>query len=145
MLESDVFPKGAIIKSPNVGLKSDLISPNWVAFPEYPFLLGLSYPFPGIIAEFFRDTKISFIQTMPVIWRILHWIHRLKVNKGLNIGLGELASVYDLQTYGSSRFLFKVKKGRIHLVLKSRQNDGAWKERFFFVKRESIPDGDLLP
>ena len=66
-------------------------------------------------------------------------------NKKLNIGIGELASVYDLSTYGSSRFLFKVKPGKNHLVLKSKRNDGPWKERFFFVKRASIPDGNLWP
>ena len=82
---------------------------------------------------------------MPIIWRILYWIHQLNEKKNLNIGVEEFASVYDLQTYGSSRFLFKVKPGQNHLVLRSKQNDGPWKERFFFVKRASIPDGNLWP
>ena len=29
--------------------------------------------------------------------------------------------------------------------MKSKQNDGPWKERYFFVKRASIPDGDVWP
>lgn len=50
------------------------VSPSWVCLPEYPFSLSLSYPFSGIISEFFKVTKISYIQAMPVIWRILSCI-----------------------------------------------------------------------
>ena len=82
---------------------------------------------------------------MPVIWRVLYWVDLLNEKRGMKIGVSELAFVYDLQTHGSSRFLFKVKTGKTHLVLKSKQNDGSWKERFFFVKRKSIPDGEDLP
>ena len=142
LLQSDAYPEGVIIKGPDPSLKEDLISPNWIAFPEYPFTLGLTYPFPGIVSDFFAVTGLSFIQAMPIIWRVLYWVNLLNENKKLNIGVEELASVYDLQTYGSSRLLFKVKPGRNHLVLKSKQNDGPWKERYFFVKRASIPDGN---
>jgi hypothetical protein len=145
LLQSNAFPGETIIKGPDPMLKADLISPNWIAFPEYPFTLGLKYPFPGIVSEFFKITGLSFIQAMPIIWRVLYWINLLNQNKKLNIGVEDLASVYDLSTYGSSRFLFKVKPGQNHLVLRSKQNDGPWKERFFFVKRASIPDGDLWP
>ena len=82
---------------------------------------------------------------MPVIWRILYWINLLNEKNEIKIGVNELASVYDLQTHGSSRFLFKLKTGKNRLVLKSKQNDGPWKERFFFVKRKSIPNGEDLP
>ena len=126
-------------------LKADLVSPNWIAFAEYAFTLGLTYPCSSIVSDFFTVTGLSFIQAMPIIWRVLYWINLLNENKKLNIGVEELASVYDLQTYGSSRFLFKVKLGRNHLVLKSKQNDGPWKERYFFVKRASIPDGKVWP
>ena len=101
-------------------LKADLISPNWIAFPEYPFTLGLKYPFPGIISEFYKVTGLSFIQAMPIIWRVLYWINQLNQSKKLNIGVEEVASFYDLSTYGSCRFLFKVKPGHNHLVLRSK-------------------------
>ena len=81
---------------------------------------------------------------MPVIWRILYWIDFLNEKNEMKIGVNELASVYDLKTHGSSRFLFKLKTGRNRLVLKSKQNDGPWKEQFFFVKRKSIPNGEEL-
>ena len=69
---------------------------------------------------------------MPVVWRILYWIDHLNRSKCLNIGLNELACVYDLSTFGNSRFLLKVKTDRSPLVLKSKHNDGAWKGRYFF-------------
>ena len=75
LLQSDAFPGEAIIKGPDPMLKADLISPNWIAFPEYPFTLGLKYPFPRIISDFFTITGLSFIQTMPIIWCILYWIN----------------------------------------------------------------------
>lgn len=59
--------------------------------------------------------------------------------------LSELAHIYELSTFRSSYFLFKVKTNKRHLSLTTKQNDGAWKYNFFFVKRESIPNGDLLP
>ena len=56
-----------------------------------------------------------------------------------------MASIYDLSTFGSSRFMLRVKTNKPHLILKSKQNDGAWKEKYFFVRRNSIPEGDSLP
>ena len=46
LLQSNAFPGETIIKGPDPMLKADLISPNWIAFPEYHFTLGLKYPFP---------------------------------------------------------------------------------------------------
>ena len=74
---SNVFPPGTEIRCYDFTIRPDFISPVWVAFPEYPFLLGLKYPFTGIIKEFFSKTGIPYIQTMPVVWRILRWISLL--------------------------------------------------------------------
>ena len=126
-------------------MQSDFISRTWVAFPEYPFTLGLKYPFTGIIAEFFAKTGISYIQAMPVIWRTLYSIHILNHSKNMSLDVADIATMYDLQTFGSSRFVLKIKAGQTHLVLKTRHNDKTWKGRFFFVKRSSIPHGIDLP
>ena len=63
----------------------------------------------------------------------------------MSLNVGDIAMIYDLQSFGSSRFILKVKTGRLHLVLKTQHNDTAWKERLFFVKRDSIPEGVGLP
>ena len=82
---------------------------------------------------------------MPGVWRILHWISLLNENKGTNIGLEEIASVYDIKSFRSFWFLLKRKPGHTPLFEDFNQEDGLWKERFFFVKRSTIPHGETLP
>ena len=77
--------------------------------------------------------------------RILYWIDHLNRSMGLNIGLSKLAYVHDLSTFGNSRFLLKFKTDSLPLVLKSNHNDGAWKERYFLMKLDSILGGNILP
>lgn len=104
----------------------------------------MKYPFPRIVSEFFRVTEISYIQAMSIVWRILNWIDQVNQSKGLDIGLLELACVYDLTTFGYSCFLLKVKTHRSPLVLKTKHNDGAWKEKYFFMRCDFVPSGDLM-
>ncbi|KAI3741783.1 hypothetical protein L1987_59460 [Smallanthus sonchifolius] len=42
-------------------------------------------------------------------------------------------------------FVLQLKSGRTHLIPKATQNDTDLKEKFFFVRRDSISDGKLLP
>ena len=63
----------------------------------------------------------------------------------MNMGLGEIASVYDIRSFRSFWFLLKTKPGHVPLVEDFKQEDGLWKERFFFVKRSTIPHGETLP
>lgn len=129
----------------NLLIPLDFVSKEWVCFPEYPFTLGLLYPFPPFITQFFTVTKLCYSQTKPMIWRILHVIQNLIDSHSLSFGIAELAHSYNLRSHGSSYFLFQVKSGQQHLVLCTTQNDPRWKGKFFFVKRNSIPGGNLLP
>ena len=45
LIRNRVFPPEVEIMPPNSKIQSDFISQTWVAFPEYPFSLGLKYPF----------------------------------------------------------------------------------------------------
>ncbi|KAJ0428453.1 hypothetical protein HanHA300_Chr17g0646291 [Helianthus annuus] len=63
----------------------------------------------------------------------------------VTLGMAELGELYDLTTFGSHRYLFKRKHGEEHPIFKATKNDTNWKRRFFFVKRDSIPDGKDLP
>ena len=143
--KSDIFPPGTEIRGYDFFFRPDFISPVWVAFPEYPFLLGLKFTFTGIIEEFFSKTGIPYIQTMPAVWIILHSINLLNENKGMDIGLKEVATVYDIKSFRSFWFLLKNKPGRTPLIEDFSHEDGLWKERFFFVKRNTIPFGENLP
>lgn len=41
--------------------------------------------------------------------------------------------------------MFRVKTKKSPIVLKTKPSDGAWKENFIFVRRDSINGGDSLP
>lgn len=142
---SNAFPAIAIFRPYDATAHSDCYSKEWVCFSEFPFTLGLSYPFPPLFSEFFATTSLSFSQVMPMVWRILLVIHKVNNSHSLNLGIPELAQIYNLRSHGSSRFLFQVKSGHSHLVLRATQNDPNWKGRFFFVRRDSIPNGNNLP
>ena len=82
---------------------------------------------------------------MPMIWRVLYTFERIIEQEGIDLGMAELAALYDLTTFGSHRYLLKRKAGEDHPVLKVTKNDTNWKRRFFFVRRDSLPNGNDLP
>ena len=139
------FPANAVFKSFTPTALSDSVSDTWVAFPATPFTIGYSYPFPLFTQSFFSLTGISYIQAMPMIWRVLYTFERIIEQEGIDLGMAELAEFYDLATFGSHRYLLKRKAGEDHPVFKVTKNDTNWKRRFFFVRRDSIPDGKDLP
>ncbi|KAJ0861983.1 hypothetical protein HanPSC8_Chr12g0512921 [Helianthus annuus] len=139
------FPADAIFKSFTPTALSDFTSDTWVIFPATPFIIGYSYPFPAFTQSFFSLTGISYIQAMPMIWRVLYTFERIIEQKGIDLGMAELAALYDLTTFGSHRYLLKRKAGEDHPVLKVTKNDTNWKRRFFFVRRDSLPGGNDLP
>ncbi|KAJ0885313.1 hypothetical protein HanPSC8_Chr10g0443891 [Helianthus annuus] len=79
---------------------------------------------PTALSDFISDTWVAFPVTPFLI---------------------ELAEMYDLTTFGPHRYLFKRKAGEDHPVFKVTKNDMNWKRRFFFVRRDTIPDGKDLP
>ncbi|MFS7938325.1 hypothetical protein Hanom_Chr05g00438331 [Helianthus anomalus] len=89
----------------------------------FPFTRGLTYLFPLLIIEFFPITGLSYAQTMLVISRILFMLDKLVNSRGLDIGIPDLASVYNLITDGSRCFVFQRLSSQTHLVLKVTQND----------------------
>ncbi|MFS7943445.1 hypothetical protein Hanom_Chr06g00500361 [Helianthus anomalus] len=95
-----------------------MVSNEWSCFNAFPFTLGIQFPFPDFITEFFNITKISFSQRMPMLWRVL--------------------------CHGSCRFLFYSTSSN-PLILRATRNKEEWKSKFFFVKRDSIPGGADYP
>ncbi|MFS7963311.1 hypothetical protein Hanom_Chr08g00736611 [Helianthus anomalus] len=82
---------------------------------------------------------------MPLLWRILFTLDRLNCTHSLDITLSEIADVYELRTYGTSRFTFRIKPGQYSLVSKTKHNEKDWRTRFLFVRRDSIPNSQPLP
>ncbi|KAJ0576451.1 hypothetical protein HanIR_Chr05g0224601 [Helianthus annuus] len=139
------FPANTVFKPYDPSALSDHTSDSWVAFPVTPFTIGYTYPFPAFTQSFFSLTGISYNQAMPMIWRVLYTLERIIEQEGIDLGMAELGELYDLTTFGSHRYLFKRKPGEEHPIFKATKNDTNWKRRFFFVRRDSIPDGKDLP
>ena len=139
------FPENTVFHPFDPALRSDCSSSVWVCFPATPFLLGFTYPFPKLTSDFFKITGLSFIQAMPMVWRTFFTLEEIIRSQSVDFGVSELADVYNLVTHGSSRFVLKLKPDRSRLILKSTQNDPHWRHQFFFVRRDSIPEGESLP
>ena len=120
-------------------LKADLSSPTWVCFNAYPFNLGLSYPFPELINEFFNTTGLSYSQFMPQVWRILYTLCKLNEKHDLTIGVPEIALHYKLRTHGHSRFVLQLRSGKEAFVHRASQDNRNFRSNFFFVNRNTIP------
>ncbi|MFS7963969.1 hypothetical protein Hanom_Chr08g00744551 [Helianthus anomalus] len=93
---------------------------------------------------FFRTTGLSFNQTMPMVWRVLVVLDCIKNNHIPDICVNDLPVVYRLSSHGSSRFLFYSTTNN-PLILRATRNKEEWKTKFFFVKRSSIPSGEIFP
>ncbi|MFS7920017.1 hypothetical protein Hanom_Chr03g00219361 [Helianthus anomalus] len=119
---SGAFSEGTVFRRFDRSIRSDVASADWVCFPAYPFSLGLRYPFPEFMMQFFLTTGISFAQTMPM----------------------DIPIAYRLRSYGSSRFLLFSTSSK-PLILKATKNEDGWQRKFFFFKRDSIYEGASLP
>ncbi|MFS8018224.1 hypothetical protein Hanom_Chr15g01389601 [Helianthus anomalus] len=84
-------------------------------------------------------------QAMPMMWRVLYTIENIIEQEGIEIGMFDLSQLYNLVSHGSHCFLFKHKPGQPYPILKTTKNDTHRKSHFFFVRRDSIPDGKDLP
>ncbi|MFS8023851.1 hypothetical protein Hanom_Chr16g01456361 [Helianthus anomalus] len=82
---------------------------------------------------------------MPMMWRVLYTLENIIELERIEIGLSELGQLHNLVSHGSYRFLFKHKPRRLYPILKTTKNDTNWRSQFFFVRRDSIPDGKDLP
>ncbi|KAF5756181.1 hypothetical protein HanRHA438_Chr17g0821661 [Helianthus annuus] len=126
-------------------MKSDCKSDAWVTFPAAPFQIGFSYPFPAFTQSFFTLTGLCYIQAMPMLWRVLFTLEQITEHGCIDIGLSELSHMYNLVSDGSHHFLFKHKPQKPHPLLKVTKNDTNWRNQFFFVRIDSIPNGNYLP
>ncbi|KAJ0922584.1 hypothetical protein HanPSC8_Chr05g0205601 [Helianthus annuus] len=141
---SGAFPAGTIFRPFDREVRLDFCSDEWVCFFAYPFSIGLQYPFSPFISRFFELTGLSFAQTMPMVWRVLATLERIKARHMPDLCIEDLPMAYRLRSHGSSRFLlFSISKDP--LILKATKNEDKWRRKFFFVKKDSIDRGFDLP
>ncbi|KAJ0523613.1 hypothetical protein HanIR_Chr10g0495751 [Helianthus annuus] len=139
------FPEGTIFRPFDSSMKCDCKFDIWVPFSAASFQIGFSYPFPAFTQSFFTLTGLCYIQAIPMLWRVIFTLEQIIEHEGIDLGLTELNHLYNLVSHGSYRFLFKAKPQHPHPLLKVTKNDTNWRNRFFFVRRDSIPYGTHLP
>ncbi|KAJ0834598.1 hypothetical protein HanRHA438_Chr16g0745471 [Helianthus annuus] len=141
---SGAFFDRAVIRPFDQSLRSDVSSKEWICFSAYPFSLGLRYPFPEFIMQFFRTTGLSFAQTMPMVWRVLIVLNQIKALHIPDLCIEDIPIAYRLRSHGNSRFLLFSTSSN-PLILRVTRNEDGWQCKFFFVRRDSIAEGDSLP
>ncbi|MFS7904522.1 hypothetical protein Hanom_Chr01g00037091 [Helianthus anomalus] len=139
------FPDGTIFRPFDSSTKSDSVSNVWITFHASPFQIGFTYPFPIFTQGFFTLTSLCYIQAMSMVWRVLYTLEHIIEQEGIDIGMPELIQLYNLVSHGSYRYLFKSKPQKPLPTLKTTKNDTNWRNQFFFVRRDSIPNGSQLP
>ncbi|KAJ0935388.1 hypothetical protein HanRHA438_Chr03g0118771 [Helianthus annuus] len=140
---SGAFPDGDIIRPYDRRVRSDVSSSEWLCFLAFPFSIGLMFSL-DFIMDFFRVTGLSFSQTMPMVWRIFLVLDRIKTNHIPDLSVEDLPLVYRLRSHGSSWF-FLFSTSNSPLILRATRNEDEWKCKFFFIKKDSIPNGGDFP
>ncbi|MFS8034063.1 hypothetical protein Hanom_Chr17g01576781 [Helianthus anomalus] len=81
---------------------------------------------------------------MPIVWRVLIVLNQIKTLHIPDLCIEDIPIAYCLRSHGFSRFLlFPTSSNPI--ILKATKNEDVWPRKFFFVRRETIADGDSLP
>ncbi|MFS7947456.1 hypothetical protein Hanom_Chr06g00548501 [Helianthus anomalus] len=94
--------------------------------------------------QFFHTTDLSFAQTMPMVWRALIVLSRIKTCHIPDLCIEDIPISYRLRSHGSSRFLLFSTSNNL-LILKVTKNEDEWKRKLFCFKWDSITEGDNLP
>lgn len=59
-----------------------------------------------MISQFFEKIRFPYTQIMLVVWHMLFWVNHLNKTEGLDLGLPEIDSIYNLLAFGSSYIIF---------------------------------------
>ncbi|MFS7942821.1 hypothetical protein Hanom_Chr06g00493011 [Helianthus anomalus] len=94
--------------------------------------------FSDFIMDFLRSTGLSFSQTMPMIWRVLVILDRIKNTHIPELCVNDLPVVYRLRSHGSSRFLLYSTSNN-PLGLRASRIEEDLKTKLFFCEKKFDP------
>lgn len=114
----------------------------YVVFYEYPFVIGLSFPFTPLARSFIEVLNLSPGQSMPQIWRIFFVVQRVTSDWRRPFNLADLMYTYDLKMKECNRYTLGTKKGMSNLGVGLGVNDRGWQSRFVFVNKDSLGESD---
>ncbi|KAJ0785917.1 hypothetical protein HanOQP8_Chr02g0048891 [Helianthus annuus] len=81
---------------------------------------------------------------MPMVWRVLLTLNQIKTFHVPDLCIEDLPITYRLRSHGNDRF-FLFSTFSNPLVIKASRNEDGWQRKFFFVKRDSIDEGNSFP
>lgn len=136
------LPLGANVFVPaDEAVKADWVCPGWFAIHEYPFRIGMRFPFPKIVSDFIKLTKYSPAQFSAMMWRVLLGVDVVSKKHDIKIALEDLAYQYDVRAQTRARFSFRSKNKLTDLIPGADATiNTSWQDKFFFVEKSTLGD-----
>jgi hypothetical protein len=113
-----------------------------IALFEYPFRLGIRWPFTPLSRAFMTQFSLSPGQLMPQFWRIIQVIERVTKDWGRDpFTVTDLLTAYNVSTHPYHRYgLFPRGRKDTMLVHGTQVYDRGWRSRYVFVARSSLTE-----
>ena len=102
---------------PDVNCCDDAQSDGWVSFYNYPFEIGMTFPFSNLVTDFLRILDVSPSQLMPTTWRILSCLDSIEAKYQLGIDVSVVSYSYQAKKFSGGLYGLVGHKKRDHLIL----------------------------
>ena len=110
---------------------------------EYPFKIGLRWPYSPLPKAFMSHFEIAPGQLMPQFWRVLQVIERVTKDWDAPFDVIDLLTAYIVKPDKHHRYsLFSRARGDKILVQNTQVNDRQWKVRYAFARILSFQPDD---
>lgn len=134
--EKSGLPISSKTRIPKEDERLDDCPDGWIVFYDYPFKIGCRFPLNPLMKELLTIMQVSPAHIMPLVWRVVHVIDKLKQGMGMTFTVEDLLYLYQAKTVENTRYTFFLKPGRRSLVENSGANDRGWKKRYLFVNKK---------
>ena len=124
---------------PDINCCVDAQSDGWVSFYNYPFEIGMTFPFSKLVTDFLKILDVSPSQLLPTTWRILACLDSIEAKYQLGIDVSVVSYSYQAKKFSGGLYGLVGRKKRDPLILNLELvHDRGWKNEFFFVKKSSL-------
>ena len=116
---------------------------EYFIFYEYPFKIGLRWPYSPLAKAFMSHFEIAPRELMPQFWRVLQVIERVTKDWDSHFDVTDLLTAYVVKPDKHHRYnLFSRARGDKILVQNTQVNDREWKVRYAFARILSFQPDD---
>jgi hypothetical protein len=137
------LPESAVVKVADDVRPADAPAGFFALF-EYPFKIGIRWPYTPLSRAFMTRFNVSPGQLMPQFWRIIQVIERITKDWGrAPFTVTDLLMAYSVTTHPYRRYgLFPKGRKDTMLVQGTQAYDRGWKSRYIFVLTSSVVGED---